>query len=48
MFKTGSTQNLGHIYGNAQGINVNGSISIIEDVDKFLDEIAAQRKVTEK
>lgn len=42
------SQSIGEIQGNVQGVNVNGSVNINEAVDKFLDEISAQRKMTEK
>lgn len=48
MTKTVS-QTVGDIHGNAQGVNVNGPVHFnSEAVDKFLDEIAAQRRMTEK
>lgn len=48
MTKTVS-QTVGDIHGNAQGVNVNGPVHFnSEAIDKFLDEIAAQRRMTEK
>lgn len=46
------SQTVGEIHGNAKGVNVNGTIlfndELKDTIDKFLDEIAAQRKITEK
>lgn len=47
---TNIKQEVGDIYGDAQGVNVHGNVNICSAavVDKFLDEIAAQRKLVEK
>ena len=46
MLKGSLTQTVGNIQGNAQNVN---NVQINSDsVDKFLDEIAAQRRITEK
>ena len=49
MLRSTITQKVGDIYGDAQGVNVNGSVTITgASVDKFLEEIAAQRRMTER
>lgn len=49
MLRSAVTQNVGEIHGDAQGVNVNGSVTIgTTCVDKFLEEIAAQRRMTER
>lgn len=43
------SQKVGDILGNAQDVNVNGTVNINgEAVDRFLEEFAAQRRITEK
>ena len=49
MLRSTITQKVGDIHGDAQGVNVNGSVTITgASVDKFLEEIAAQRRMTER
>lgn len=49
MLRSTITQKVGDIYGDAQGVNVNGSVTITgASVEKFLEEIAAQRRMTER
>ena len=49
MLRSAITQKVGDIHGDAQGVNVNGSVTITgASVDKFLEEIAAQRRMTER